>query len=388
MAWRRFALWIAALGALGCDDGIRPLEIRVQFSDPADEADVDSLRIEIFRTGCDGTPLEQVNVRRPDPIPESMQPALLAPDTYYARALGLAGECMRAFESPCVPFTVPSDQTGVDLFLMPVAEPTYDCRYERCIDHICVPDSSCAPEIFCNDVDDDCYAGTNDYTSDDLATVEHCGACHAACATDPSSGTGTFTAECVAGGCAYRCDDTRLTYCADDGGCVSVSSPERCGTCTDWVVCADPTPRCGNDDGVGAPECYIPCLPTETACPTASGGITCVSDFDSRVDFCGSCDTNCSVTVQNAVGVSCAAGVCDYGTCASTHADCDTNRANGCETPLGTNDDCADCGDACAIPMHASDVACMVGQCIPTCDSGFMTCKTLEPTMCWGFCPT
>ena len=69
----------------------------------------------------------------------------------------------------------------------------------------------------------------------------------------------------------------------------------------------------------------------------------------------GSC---CGKSCTNAHGTtSCAAGACKPD-CVVGYYDCDRNPATGCETQLGTRDDCDSCGDSCVI-------ACLDGSCFP-----------------------
>ena len=145
----------------------------------------------------------------------------------------------------------------------------------------------------------------------------------------------------------------------------------------------------------------------------------CETDLTSTVAHCGACATDCNTNVLHATGKTCAASVCDYGSCdasrclAGCHAgaawqpqvhssmavrqcglpgvpsallhdlmrallpadygNCDSNRANGCETDLRTT--VAHCG-ACATDcntnvQHASGKTCAASICdYGSCDAG------------------
>jgi hypothetical protein len=45
--------------------------------------------------------------------------------------------------------------------------------------------------------------------------------------------------------------------------------------------------------------------------------------------------------------VTCATGTCDFTGCAPGWDNCDGDKTNGCETQLGTDQNCSKCGDDC-----------------------------------------
>ncbi|NMB76399.1 MAG: hypothetical protein GYA21_14875, partial [Myxococcales bacterium] len=76
---------------------------------------------------------------------------------------------------------------------------------------------------------------------------------------------------------------------------------------------------------------------------------------------------DCTHDVQNASGVSCASGACNYGSCNSGFGDCDSTRPNGCETNLWQTEACGTtCGnrvDCLQTVHHVLGTYCNQGSC-------------------------
>jgi hypothetical protein len=71
---------------------------------------------------------------------------------------------------------------------------------------------------------------------------------------------------------------------------------------------------------------------------------------------------------------ACIAGQCGVGRCFPGFADCDGKPWNGCETQLGTETDCAACGDVCARPFATTQ--CSGGRCeVTSCAPGRGDCN-------------
>jgi hypothetical protein len=146
-----------------------------------------------------------------------------------------------------------------------------------------------------------------------------------------------------------------------------------------------PPPGCGNhtcDTGEDCDNCPSDCGACQP-CPAGFG--------DCNMTRTDGCETNLN-TAQNcgACGASCTANggtnTCTLDTaamayrctpmCDSTHADCDGNPVNGCETLIGTATACGACGVTCANP-HGSTTCSTNGTtwfCTPTCDQGWAAC--------------
>jgi hypothetical protein len=66
-------------------------------------------------------------------------------------------------------------------------------------------------------------------------------------------------------------------------------------------------------------------------------------------------------------------GQCNQLVCEAGYDDCDMDKTNGCERPLGTPTDCSGCDKAC-VSAHAQGI-CTMGSCqLGMCDSGFDNC--------------
>jgi hypothetical protein len=217
----------------------------------------------------------------------------------------------------------------------------------------------------CNGTDDDCD-GRADEDFDLQTSLQHCGACNAACASDPANGS--FS--CAAGMCVLGCDP-RFGNCDsnDDNGCeASLATAVNCGAC--GTACPVAEPFC-EVSGASA-SCVSTCSLGTTMC-----GDAC-ADLQTDVTNCGTCDNVCP-TPANATA-TCTGGTCAFD-CDGGFADCDGD-APGCETMLGTTAACSGCGDVCAAPntipsciSSACDYMCMTG--FGDCDGSFTNgCET------------
>ena len=116
-----------------------------------------------------------------------------------------------------------------------------------------------------------------------------------------------------------------------------------CGTqCTTTVQNA--TPACSSG------TCTFTCNSGLTKCGNAC--------FDVQTDpnHCGSCPNVCNPA--HVETTECKSGSCDYTTCSTGYDDCDSNRTNGCETTLGTDQNCLSCGDQCTGGKHCKSNGC------------------------------
>ncbi len=111
---------------------------------------------------------------------------------------------------------------------------------------------------------------------------------------------------------------------------------------------------------------------SQQTCPTGQTlcGATC-SNLVTDIRNCGACGRACP-SVANGTPV-CTAGICSFA-CLSGWANCDGNRANGCETNLTTDiRNCGACGRACPSVANGTPV-CTVGTCSFACLSGWANC--------------
>jgi hypothetical protein len=190
-------------------------------------------------------------------------------------------------------------------------------------------------------------------------TTTDCGGCRNAC--DGSNATSTT---CSGTTCVYMCKpgfaDCQPTA-PDTNGCetnLTATSQKLCGT-----MCVAASSCCSAADCTSSPTpaaCYTP------TCATAGGSCTYPQKAGSQV-----CGSTCCLPI---------AGTCNAGTCTlncnAGFADCNGNRADGCETNLAT----------------AGLKLCPGGQCVATgtCCTNADCTTPPTPTACYaasGTCP-
>lgn len=193
--------------------------------------------------------------------------------------------------------------------------------------------------------------------------------------TDPTGGSTGPTCDepCGTVDCAAAYDSACYTGICVAGCC---GAKKRTGVTVCGTTCCVPT------NGTCS------CTPAAIACTT--GYANCNSDLSDGCETltntaaaCGSSCTNCNVAVAHA-DAKCVSGTsCDYNTCAAGWADCDGNRANGCETStLTSTGNCGACGQACTAPSGGSAI-CNGGTCDFTCGGGLKRCGD-ECKQCCG----
>ena len=82
-------------------------------------------------------------------------------------------------------------------------------------------------------------------------------------------------------------------------------------------------------------------------------------DLEQSTEHCGACGQDCNNQTQNAEGLTCNQGACDYATCQHGFLDCDANRENGCETAMDA-DHCGGCEETCPDLPHISARVCQL----------------------------
>lgn len=85
-------------------------------------------------------------------------------------------------------------------------------------------------------------------------------------------------------------------------------------------------------------------------------------DLSTDADHCGGCGNACDA------GQTCVDGTCTAGECAAGTADCNGDPGDGCEVTLGTDQNCASCGDRClgnrtCCPSGGASACMMVATC-------------------------
>lgn len=212
---------------------------------------------------------------------------------------------------------------------------------------------------------DDCDGNPNNGCETPLNTSDDCGGCNVACAVPNPGGTAT----CQTGSCAKGCV---AGYGNCDGnfnnGCEPLNTTTNCGTCAQG--CSPP-----HSTGASCPggTCgFTGCQGGWGDCNTGGGPNAGCEQQLNTPTHCGACNQACNP--QHATGASCSSGTCTWASCAGGWDDCVAGGgANlGCETPLGTNQNCNGCGNQC-----------MNGK---TCQGGSCQCPTAKPMDCGGSC--
>lgn len=185
----------------------------------------------------------------------------------------------------------------------------------------------------------DCDGNPANGCEQDVATdPNHCGACGNAC-----SATNGLPA-CVNGSCTIACD-TGYGNCDGNAknGCETnlKTSPNHCGSCSTACSTTNAIPSCVSG------SCQLSCQAGFSDCDNnKSNG--CEKNTSTDVNNCGTCGYTCGAHVFHTSGVACTAGTCSYtGSCNAGWADCDNNKANGCEADLTNNATCGNCATSC-----------------------------------------
>lgn len=149
----------------------------------------------------------------------------------------------------------------------------------------------------------------------------------------------------TAEGLIHDCDDLHIDCDGDpNNGCEAAleTSIVNCGMCGN--ECSFGHAKASCEAGV----CKMGiCAPGYADCdndPTNG----CEANLNSDPRRCGTCATVCPRDQGPPV---CKNGVCGISDCPMGQGDCDNQ--SGCETTLGTIDNCYFCGDACQLP-HAT----------------------------------
>ncbi len=188
-----------------------------------------------------------------------------------------------------------------------------------------------------------------------LSDNENCGGCGIHC---PRADLGTKSSwTCVNGECSLICQqpwgdcdgdltngcETNITTAFNCGGCgIKCTDGTQCtdGACVDWCVYQ------------GLPDkCDIPYFPEW---PDFGSYSACV-DLASDNEHCGACEIACDPVdpalppLPDDMYYGCANGECGAPKCKYPFkADCNDNRADGCEAILHTDENCTDCNDTCS----------------------------------------
>jgi hypothetical protein len=225
----------------------------------------------------------------------------------------------------------------------------------------------------CDDGFGDCDGDYDNGCEVDIFTdKENCGGCGSSglrCDDVFPNATGA----CVDGGCVIDDCVGRFADCTTAAGCETNldTSDGHCGAC--GAACQD----VGGSNSCENGSCVLDCDATHATCDmNAANGCETATTGSGAVTHCGDCDTVCSTV--GATSTTCnGSGVCSP-TCDGTHASCDGDPANGCETATTGAGNEAHCGGCSPCSTSgASSVTCNnSGVCIPTCNSNRLNCNS------------
>jgi hypothetical protein len=360
-------------------------------------------------------------------------------------------QCLGSGDCPVGKLCSPSGACvlGCDLSQGKTCPVGFTCCSMLCVDTLSDPLNCSACNMPCTGAKNTCCSGA---CVDVLGDPVHCGNCGTACVNVNG------TPGCSSGGCTWACTtgyahcmtgmntgcDTSTTTNLNCAGCgnrcdtANSNTPTCDGTRCNYASCkagqADCSPAAPDTDGcetnlaaTSQKVCSNMCVPASSCCSAADctsppGPAACYTPSCSGVG--GSCSYAqkansqvCGATCCIGINGTCTAGTCVL-TCTAGFADCDGNKANGCETNLAATSQklcgttcvpastccaagdcsatpspaacytptCSGVGGSCSYPQKAGSEICGATCCLPingTCNAG--TC-TLNCTGGFGDC--
>ena len=241
--------------------------------------------------------------------------------------------------------------------------PGWICTSGVCEVNQCCPDGNpaCVTK-------QDCDLNKQNGCEVDLATdANNCKTCGNVCSL-PHAQSSCSQETCVVTVCSggwANCDKNDVNGCEIN---ISQGDKGNCGACG----------KACNETNGGATcqggNCVLACFPGFGNCDNNPDN-GCETDLKSNPLHCNICGKACNP--QNAQAALCDNGACSYTACKAGFADCDGNKANGCEINiLQDKNNCGGCGSGfvCQAPSGGS-VVCNAGTCAQACGSGLTNCS-------------
>jgi MYXO-CTERM domain-containing protein len=202
---------------------------------------------------------------------------------------------------------------------------------------------------------------------------DHCGGCNQVCDL-----AGVDENGCVDGTCTVVTCDAGMANCDANpaNGCeIDLNGDTaNCGACDNACIYDNATVLCQ------AGICAMGDCDEGFADCNSDDSDGCEIDLNTDPDHCNACNNACAY--DNATGV-CNAGTCEMGDCDEDFADCNASDADGCEVPLGTDSDCAACGDNCTDDYPNGTGTCTEGACaLVACDQDYDDCNASDADGC------
>jgi len=170
--------------------------------------------------------------------------------------------------------------------------------------------------------------------------------------------------------------DLRLVFIASDASIVAGGSVH----CVTREIPAEKGSGCRS-----AADCQLPQVEQSSCVDGVCGIVSCTAGWadcnaladdgcETRLgtaENCSACADRCAFANATAV---CQDGSCRIASCDLGWADCNTLTGDGCETQLGTLENCSACADRCAFQNARS--VCASGRCqLLSCNTGFADCN-------------
>ncbi len=181
-------------------------------------------------------------------------------------------------------------------------------------------------------------------------------------------------AGCAASGqCNIQSCNQGFDDCNSDpsDGCEvnTASDPHNCGSCGQDCSATGGTTNWACIQG----KCQISNCPAGKGDCDGNASNGCETNLATDAKNCSFCGNDCSAKVRHAAA-TCSSDTCGYTKCSAGWADCDGNKANGCEQDVATDPThCGGCSTVCN-STHGQP-ACVGSNCAISCSPGWGNCR-------------